>query len=395
MDFSFSDDERRFDAQVVEFLSIERNHPDSEVFFAGKLDGHSQQATTPEHKSFMRRMAAKGWLGMSWPVEYGGDGHEGLFEYLLNERLAAAGGPLIGKGVGIIGKTLIHHGSDDLKQRFLPKIRAGEIDFALGYSEPEAGSDLASLKLRAERIEGGWKLNGQKRFSSSAHFADWYWVAARTDPEAAKHKGITLFLIDLKDPCLTVLPQATMGGMRTNEVFFDDVIVPDSDVVGEINEGWGYVCEALDYERFTIYTVGSLEAKFERVMAWARTREPGEFGSNDGNEIRRGIVGLATELEVARLLTLRVVDRAAKGEVPSNEASMCKLVITQLHQKMTEWMLDHVGPAGILGEDQTDAIEDGFWERSWRANMVQTIGGGSTEIQRNILARRALGLPSS
>lgn len=394
MDFSFSDDERRFDAEVVRFLEDEREHPDADVFFAAKLDGHSQQATTPEHKAFMRRIAAKGWLGMSWPVEFGGDNHEGLYEYLLNERLAAAGGPLIGKGVGIIGKTLIRHGSEDLKERFLPGIRTGEIDFALGYSEPEAGSDLASLKLRAERIDGGWRLNGQKRFSSSAHFADWYWVAARTDPGAPKHQGITLFLVDLTDPCLTILPQPTMGGMRTNEVFFDDVIVPDRNVVGEVNHGWAYVCEALDYERFTIYTVGSLESKFARIIRWVQSDENHRSPAEDP-DVRRGIVALATELEVARLLTLRVVDKAAKGEVPSNEASMCKLVITQLHKKMTDWMLDHVGPEGILGEGEQGAVEDGFWDRSWRANMVQTIGGGSSEVQRNILARRALGLPSS
>lgn len=393
MDFTFTDDERRFDTEVVAFLDSERDHPDAAVVFAPQREADAQLASTPEHKEFMRRLAANGWLGMSWPEEFGGDGHEGLYEYILNERLSQRGAPLIGKGVGLIGKTLIRHADEQLQKRFLPEIRTASIDFALGYSEPDSGSDLASLKLRATRVEGGWALNGQKRFSTSAHFAEWYWVAARTDPDAPKHKGITLFLIDMADPGLTVLEQKTMGDERTNEVFFDDVVVPDENVVGEVNSGWTYICEALDYERFTIYTVGALESKMARIMEWATTTERRGRRMSEDPQVRAGIVALATDLEVARMLTLRVIDEAARGGVPSNEASMCKLTLTRLHQKMADWMLEHLGPSGVLTHEDPDAIDDGFWEHSYRFTVLETIGGGSSEIQKNILSRRALGLP--
>lgn len=394
MNFEFTDDEKEFDEKVVAFLDAERGHPDAAAIFEPQRDAASQLADSAERKAFMRRLAAQGWLGMSWPTEYGGDGHAGLYEYILNERLSQAGAPLIGKGVGTIGKTLIRHGSDYLKAEFLPKIRTAEIDFALGYSEPDAGSDLASLKLRAQRCEGGWRLNGQKRFSTSAHFADWYWVAARTNSDGPKHHGITLFLIDMQDPGLTILEQKTMGDDRTNEVFFDDVFVPDRNVVGEVDRGWVYVCEALDYERFTIYTVGALESKLQRIVDWAQTKTA-QGVPKDDPAVRRGIVELATDLEVARLMTLRVIDKAAQGEIPSNEASMCKLTLTRLHQKMANWMMDHAGPAAILREGTPDAVDDGFWERSYRFTVLETIGGGSSEIQKNILARRALDLPLS
>lgn len=393
MDFSFTETAKSFDAEVAAFLENERDHDDADVIFAPYNETEAQLASQPEHKRFMRRLADRGWLGMSWPPEHGGAGHDGMFEYLLNERLSQVGAPLIGKGVGIIGKTIIRHGSPEMQERFLPGILAAEIDFALGYSEPDSGSDLASLQLRAERVPGGWRLNGQKRFSTSAHFADWYWVAARTDADVPKHKGITLFLVDLRDPGLTVLEQKTMGEARTNEVFFDDVVVPDNLVVGEVNQGWTYICEALDYERFTLYTVGALESKFLRIVAWARNTVRHGRPVAEDERIREGIVDLATELEAARLLTMRLIDRAARGEVPSNEASMCKLTLTRLHQKMADWVLESLGPDGVLSRGEPGAVDDGFWEHSYRYAVLETIGGGASEIQRNILARRALGLP--
>ncbi|WP_182357275.1 acyl-CoA dehydrogenase family protein [Tomitella gaofuii] len=393
MDFAFSDEERAFDAEVAQFLADEHTREEAAEVFAPHREADAQLADTSARKAFLRRLAERGWLGMSWPREYGGADQAGMYEYLLNERLARAGAPLIGKGVGIIGKTLIRHGSEELRRRFLPAILAGTIDFALGYSEPDAGSDLASLSLRARRAPGGWRLDGQKRFSTSAHFADWYWVAARTDPDAPKHEGITLFLIPLSAPGLTVLEQKTMGDERTNEVFFDDVFVPDDAVVGEVDNGWRYVTEAIDYERFTIYTVGMLESKMERILAWARTATVHGRPAYEDPAVRAGIAELATDLEAARMLTLRVIDTASRGEVPSTEASMCKLTLTRLHQKMADWMLDRCGPTVVLRSGDPGAQDHGFWEHSYRFTVLETIGGGASEIQKNILARRALGLP--
>src|SRR5258705_1925247 len=202
MDFEFSPEQRAFAAEVETFLD-EHDAPD---VFDVTRENMAQIVDTPKRRAFMATLGDKGWLGITWPKEWGGQDSEGVYEYLLNERLAGRGGPQIGKGVGIIGKTILSHGSEKMKQEFLPKILRHDIDFAVGYSEPDAGSDAASMKLKATRDGDGWRLNGQKTWTTSAHFADWYWVGARTDPEASKHTGITLFLVPLDHPGITINP---------------------------------------------------------------------------------------------------------------------------------------------------------------------------------------------
>ena len=226
MDFDFTPEQREFVAEVEAFLDEHATVPD---VADPTRENMAQIVDTPARRAFMKKMADRGWFGITWPEEWGGKNGDGVYEYLLNEALARRGAPQIGKGVGIVGKTILRHGSDKLKQEFLPKIMNAEIEFAVGYSEPNAGSDAASMKLKAERDEAnkGWRLNGQKIWTTSAHFADWYWVGARTHPELAKHAGITLFLVPMDHPGLTIKEIWTMGDERTNEVFFDDVFVPD------------------------------------------------------------------------------------------------------------------------------------------------------------------------
>jgi alkylation response protein AidB-like acyl-CoA dehydrogenase len=316
-----------------------------------------------------------------------------VFDYLLNEELASVGAPLIGKGVGCIGKTLIAHGSERLKREFLPQILRADIEFALGYSEPSAGSDLASLRLRATPVEDGWILDGQKMWTTSAHFADWYWVAARTDTTAPKHKGISVFLVPMQHPGLSVTEVKTMGGHRTNQVFFDNVHVSRDYLVGQENRGWTYVCEALDYERFTMFTVGPLRVKFEALVELLRITH------RDGEPlcrlpaVRERIAALSTELEAATVLQRRVIAAAMKGHVPTVEAAMYKLCGTELGRRMADAALEMLGPEGLLAHGAPGAPADGKWEHSWRATVVDTIGGGSSEVQKNIIARRGLGLP--
>ncbi|MGE5157026.1 MAG: acyl-CoA dehydrogenase family protein, partial [Gemmatimonas sp.] len=250
MNFEFSDEENAFVAEVERFLDA---HETREVMDVTR-ENMAQIVDTPARRAFVTKIAERGWLGMTWPKEYGGREQEGIYEYLLNERLARRGAPQIGKGVGIVGKTIMRHGNEKLKREFLPKILRNEIQFAIGYSEPEAGSDAAAMALRAVREGDGWRLNGQKVFTTSAHFADWYWVGARTDPEAPKHRGITLFLLRMDHPGLTVQAMPTIGDERTNSVYFEDVWVGDEYRVGELNKGFQYISEALDLERFTMFT---------------------------------------------------------------------------------------------------------------------------------------------
>ena len=234
----------------------------------------AQIVDTPRRRAFMAKLGEQGWLGMTWPKEYGGTEGEGIYEYLLNEQLAGRGGPQIGKGVGIIGKTLIRHGNERLKQEFLPKILRNEVEFAVGYCEPDAGSDAASMKLKAIKDGDGWMLNGQKVWTTSAHFAEWYWLGARTDPDD-KHQGITLFLVPLDHPGITIKEIWTMGDERTNEVFLDDVWVHDDYVVGEVNKGFQYISEALDLERFTMFTFSPIKQRFDILVEYVRIASRG------------------------------------------------------------------------------------------------------------------------
>ena len=333
---------------------------------------------------------------MTWPAEYGGKEGEGVYEYLLNEQLARRGGPQIGKGVGIVGKTIIRHGSEKMKQEFLPKILRNEVEFAVGYSEPNAGSDAASMQLKATKVEGGWVLNGQKTWTTSAHFAEWYWVGARTDTEAPKHAGITLFLVPIDQPGITVNAIWTMGDERTNEVFLDDVFVPDDYVVGELNKGFQYISEALDLERFTMFTFSPIAQRLELLIDYVKTASRDQKPLRDDPVVRRRIAQLATEAEVARVIGLKFVFESSKGgAAPTTEASEYKLYATELSKRLADASMDIGGPGSQLRVKTQDAPMEGRAESTYRYTVIDTIGGGTSEVQKNIIARRKLGLPKN
>jgi alkylation response protein AidB-like acyl-CoA dehydrogenase len=344
----------------------------------------------------MKKLAQRGWLGMTWPKQYGGQEKPGVYEYILNEALARRGCPQIGKGVGIIGKTLIRHGSEKLKQEFLPQIIRGEVEFAVGYSEPQAGSDAANMQLRAVRDGDGWRIDGTKIWTTSAHFADWYWVGARTDT-TKKHDGITLFLIPMKHPGLTVQAMPTIGDEITNSVFFDGVWVHDDYRVGQLGAGFQYISEALDLERFTMFTFSPIEQRFEELVEWLRAaRRDGEPLRAEPH-VRSKVALLATQLEVARGLGLRFVAKAGEvgGKPPTVEASEYKLYATSLSQRVANAMCDLGGPGAQLRVHTQEAPLRGRAEMSYRYSVIDTIGGGASEIQKNIIARRKLGLPKN
>ncbi|MCP5041430.1 MAG: acyl-CoA dehydrogenase [bacterium] len=392
MDFEFSADEQAFAEEVAQFL---QDHHSDDVMQPWK-ENFTQLCDTQEKREFMGKIAKQGWMGITWPKELGGQEGSGIYEYLLNEALAYVGAPQIGKGVGIIGKTLIRHGSDKLKQEFLPKILNAEVEFAVGYSEPQAGSDAANMQLRADKVEGGWKLNGQKIWTTSAHFADWYWFGARTNQEAKKHAGISLFLIPMDEKGLEIQSMPCIGGDQTNQVFFDDVFVPDEYMVGEEGKGFQYISEALDLERFTMFTFSPIWARFELLLDYVKSStKDGEPLKNDP-VVRNEIAKLATDHEVARVLGLRFV-AAAKvgGKPPTIEASQYKLFATQLSQRSVNKGLDLMGSEGQLRLDDPHAPQKGRFDSAYRATVVETIGGGASEIQKNIIARRGLGLPKN
>jgi 3-oxocholest-4-en-26-oyl-CoA dehydrogenase alpha subunit len=392
MDFELSPEQTAFVKDVESFLDA---HDDPEIFDLTR-ENMAQIVDTPERRAFMASVGEQGWLGITWPAEYGGKDGDGIYEYLLNERLAARGGPQIGKGVGIIGKTIIRHGSDSLKQEFLPKILRNEVEFAVGYSEPNAGSDAASMQLKATRADGGWVLNGQKTWTTSAHFAEWYWVGARTDPEAEKHHGITLFLVPLDHPGITINPIWTMGDERTNEVYLDDVFVPDDHVVGELNKGFQYISEALDLERFTLFTFSPIAQRLDLLVDYVRTASRDGVPLKDEPLVRARIAQLVTDAEVARVMGLKFVFESSKGgAAPTAEASEYKLYATELSKRLADASMDIAGPGSQLRVRTDDAPMQGRAESTYRYTVIDTIGGGSSEIQKNIIARRKLGLPKN
>ncbi|MET1003750.1 MAG: acyl-CoA dehydrogenase family protein [Acidimicrobiia bacterium] len=400
MDFEFSPAEQAFAAEVEAFLDA---NDDPEVFDLTR-ENMAQIVDTPARRAFMKKLSEQGYLGITWPKAYGGQDGEGVYEFLLNEALAARGGPQIGKGIGIIGKTLIRVGSEHLKEEFLRQILAAEVEFAVGYSEPDAGSDAASMKLKAVPVERdgkqGWLLNGQKTWTTSAHFADWYWVGARTDPDAPKHAGITLFLVPMNHPGITVQGIWTMGDERTNDVFFDDVFVEDEYVVGELNKGFQYISSALDLERFTMFTFSPMRQRLELLCDYVRdSTVDGEPLKNDP-VIRQRIAQLATQAEVARVLGLRVVDASVKSErgggaPPTVESSIYKLFATEFSRRLASAAMDIGGPGSQLRVKTEEAPMAGRSESTYRYTVIDTIGGGASEIQKNIIARRGLGLPKN
>jgi 3-oxocholest-4-en-26-oyl-CoA dehydrogenase alpha subunit len=390
MDFDFSPEESAFQREVEAFLAANAS-PD---VMDANPEQLSQTVDTPPKRAFMRKLAERGWLGMSWPKKFGGQEKSGIYDFILTEALSRWGAPQPGKGVGIVGKTIIRNGNEKLKQYFLPRIIRGEIEFAIGYSEPQAGSDAANMQLRAQKVDGGWKLDGRKIWTTSAHFADWYWVGARTDA-AHKHKGITLFLVEMNHPGLTIHPTWTIGDERTNEVFFDDVFVSDDFVVGEVNHGWTYICEALDLERFAMMPVGPLEKKVEALTAWAREATRDGAPVRHEPRARRTVAQAVTQLEVSRMLQRRVISEALKDRVPTVQSSQYKLFMNETGQRVANAALDLIGADAQLKPGSGDAPIGGRFERSYRYTVVDTIGGGTSEIQKNIIARRGLGLPPS
>ncbi len=392
MNFEFSAEEQAFADEVEAWLTA--NH--DPVVMDPTRENFTQLVDTPERRAFMKKLSAQGWLGMTWPREYGGQEKPGIYEFILNEGLARHAAPQIGKGIGIIGKTLIRHGSEKLKQEFLPQIINAEVEFAVGYSEPQAGSDAANMQLKAEREGDWWVLNGQKIWTTSAHFADWYWFGARTDPDKPKHHGISLFLLPMDAEGLEIQSMPTIGKDITNQVFFDNVRVHNDYMVGEQGKGFQYISEALDLERFTMFTFSPIEERSKLLCDYVRTATRDGKPLSEDPVVREKIAQVATETEVARALGIKYVAASlAGGKPPTTEASEYKLYATQLSQRVANTALDIIGNDAHVRVDTEDAPLGGRFEGTYRCTVVETIGGGASEIQKNIIARRKLGLPKN
>lgn len=388
MDFEFSPEQQAWGDRARAYVRECAAKPGVQIKGA---DG-TRFVDTPEKRGFMTDLAKGGYLGVSWPKEVGGLGMSHHYDYLLNEACALENAPAVGKGIGIIGRSIAKHGSPEQKAFFLPKILNAEIEWAIGYSEPDAGSDLASLKIKAVRDGDGWRISGQKRFTTSAHFGDWYYLATRTDASGPKHKGITMFLIDLATtPGITIIPMHCINGERTNEVFLDDVWVHDSQRFGDEGEGFRIISEALDFERHTLFPHGVQQRIYDKFLEWVRTTtRDGEPVRNDPI-VRNAVAKLSVLVETAQLHSQSVL--VLEGYEAAVAAAMNKTVGSELFQHMHNVISEVIGPLTMLRTDAEGELCDGLFELIHRAGVILTVGAGTNEIQRNIAAERVLGLP--
>lgn len=345
-------------------------------------------------KAFWKKVAERGWLGMNWPKQYGGLEMSAIDQLVMLREFARAGAPPLPLTVTSLAPTLIRFGTEENKAEWIPKIASGEVELALGYSEPDSGTDLASLQTRAVRDGDEWVINGQKIWNTHGHIATHEWLAVRTDPTAPKHKGISVIIVPIDAPGVEVRPIWTWGDMRTNQVFFTDVRVPASNLIGELNRGWYYIASALDLERVAIGAFSAeLDVMFEELVEYAkRTRSDGELLINRPS-VRRGLAELHRDLEIANLYGIKTASMIDAGLVPNKEASIQKFYGTELQTKMTSWAMSMMSLSGQLLKGDPRAPLNGAVESSYRKAPPGRFGGGTNEIQRNIVAQRGLGLP--
>jgi 3-oxocholest-4-en-26-oyl-CoA dehydrogenase alpha subunit len=347
----------------------------------------------PLAKAFHRQLFEKGWWGVGWPKDFGGMGKAAVEQYIFIEEMQMAGAPAMNLSVTSVAPTILREGTEEQKAKFLPPILKGEYDFAVAYSEPNAGTDLAALTTRAELDGDEWVVNGQKIWNTGAHTATHNWVAVRTEPDKPKHQGISMMIVPMKTPGIEVQGIWTMSNIRTNAVFFDNVRVPRDHLIGQRGMGFYYAMMALDFERIQIGCVGMLQRLFEELKAYVRrTRRDGKpLGTVPW--VRRAMAELDVRIEVGRQLGLLNAWLIDQGQVPTKEGSMSKVYVSELNAHMATVGMEIMGVAGQLAPDDPAAPLHGRLQWLYTIAPMQRFGGGTNEIQRMIIAQRGLGLP--
>jgi alkylation response protein AidB-like acyl-CoA dehydrogenase len=387
MDFRFAEEDNAFRSELRAFLQAE--WPGG----TGDASVDSDEEFEQE-RAFEKKLAQRGWLTQAWPVEYGGAAASNVRQAIMKEecsyfRAPAGGGPG-GQATGLVGPTVMACGTDEQKRRFLPPITRGEVTWCQGFSEPEAGSDLASVQTKAVRRGDDYVLNGHKVWTSGAERADWCHVLARTDIEAPKHKGISYFLVDMKSPGITCRPIAEMTGRAGfYETFFENVVVPRENLLGEENRGWYVATSTLGLERSGMLRVGAVKRMLDDLVAYVRSSSPLPVsGRGLGGGVRPKLADHAIEIEVGRWLAYRVAWMQDAGLPANYEASVSKAYNTEVAQRVANTTVNVLGLPGLLHLD-VDALA-GF---TYLLTVHWSISAGTNEIQRNIIAQRGLGLP--
>ena len=386
MDFTYPADVEEFRAEFRRYLdSIATSDLMNELRIGGNWGGQHT-------KRLWRKLGEDGYFGLGWPKEYGGGGKSLLYLHAFNYEMAYRRFPVPVVTLNTVGPTLIRIGSEEQKKEYLPKILSGEIEFAIGYTEPDAGTDLASLQTSAVRDGDEYVINGQKVFTSGAHHADYLWLAVRTDPDAPKHKGISILIVPLDSEGIEVAPLNIMGGGRSNITYYTDVRVPVSAIVGEENLGWRYITTQLDFERIAISPIAQLERVFDWLCDCARA------GRLDASEAWTGstLVRMAADVNALKVMDMKLASMVANGEIPVHEASLLKVLSNEFRVTFSGEVLQMLGSIGLVRREspgaQLDSSDDAI-ERQLRESTILLFGGGSNDVQRDIIATHGLGLP--
>ncbi len=354
-------------------------------------EGHGTGETM---RAVVRQMAADGWLGIGWPQEYGGQGRSEIEQFIFFDESMRCGAPVPMLTVNTVGPTLMRMGSEEQKREYLPRILKGEIHFCIGYSEPQAGTDLAALGTRAERDGDHYVVNGQKLWTSLAGDADYCWLAVRTDPDAPKHAGISILIVDMKSPGIRVDPLQLLSEHNINAVFFDDVRVPVGNLVGRENQGWKLITSQLNHERVTICSPGMLERSSDEVLAWAReTRLPNGQRVIDQEWVQVNLAKVLSGLEFLRLINWKVAWTSMQGKLDPADASTTKVFGTEWYIESFQLLMEVLGPRAYLKRGSPEALLHGYLEMMYRSLIILTFGGGTNEIQRDLIGLFGLGLP--
>lgn len=394
MDFTFSSDEQALRQRVRSFL--DENWPEEHRAYRINdmiardlpgMDRNTANIAPDEVRAFYRKLGAAGILGIGFPEEYGGCGGGHLARYIVQSELSAAGAPYPNVAITMVAPIFMTIGSTSFLEENLPPLIAGEVEYCVGYTEPSAGTDLASLKTRAERDGNHFVINGQKIFSSTAHYADYYFLAARTDPTVAKHKGISLFLLDMKQPGITTTPLITNSGVRTNIVFLDNVRVPATCLLGNENEGWRYLTEALAFERYASMASSPLVCAYNEL---ANLME-GPISGEDAAVMAQ----LRADTRAADLLSLNAAWTANDGRPPIVEAAAAKVNVSEVRLALSRKALEMLGPNSLLTEFSPQAPAGGQFDLMYRHSVINLFTAGANDVQRDTIATVGQGLPRS
>ncbi len=378
---AFQTELRQYFAEVVTPEVIEEIRKDSE-------------GGGPLYQETLQRMGRDGYLGIGWPKEYGGQGRSPIEQWIFADEIQRTGFPLPFLTLNTVGPTIRRFGGEDLKKEFLPRILRGEVHFAIGYSEPEAGTDLAGLKTRAVRDGDEWVINGSKMWTSLANYADYIWLAARTNPEASKHRGISVFLVPTDAKGFSISPITTIGLARTNATFYEDVRVPAEYLVGEEDNGWSLITGQLNHERVSLMNSGPVRKLVDEVAQWAR-----ETSIGDGKRVidlawvQNNLARIEVNLEALRLMNWKQAWALTQEHLGPAESSAIKVFGSEFFVEAYRLLLEVMGHQAVLVEDSPGAVLRGRVNASYRSSLILTFGGGTNEVQRDIVAMAGLGLP--